>query len=80
MSTSKPAASFLVVALAAVTMLAGACNGPHAAAADASHLVVTHAEGRLWTPPGVKHWHGATPSSPMTHIAVQAVVRGKNLT
>lgn len=22
-------------------------------------------------PPGVKHWHGATPTTAMTHIAVQ---------
>ena len=34
----------------------------------------------IWTPPGVKHWHGATSSAPMTHIAVQAVVGGKNVT
>jgi quercetin dioxygenase-like cupin family protein len=24
-----------------------------------------------WIPPGVKHWHGATPTSAMTHIAIQ---------
>jgi 4-carboxymuconolactone decarboxylase len=24
----------------------------------------------VWTPPGAKHWHGATPSSDMTHVAV----------
>lgn len=24
----------------------------------------------VWIPPGVKHWHGAAPTSPMTHIAV----------
>jgi 4-carboxymuconolactone decarboxylase len=24
----------------------------------------------VWTPPGAKHWHGATPSSTMTHVAV----------
>jgi quercetin dioxygenase-like cupin family protein len=23
----------------------------------------------VWIPPGVKHWHGATPTSAMTHIA-----------
>ena len=25
----------------------------------------------IWTPPGVKHWHGATAVEGMTHIAVQ---------
>lgn len=24
----------------------------------------------LWCPPGVKHWHGAAPNSPMTHLVV----------
>jgi quercetin dioxygenase-like cupin family protein len=31
----------------------------------------------IWTPPGVKHWHGATATTPMSHIAVQEVVNGK---
>ena len=24
----------------------------------------------VWTPPGVKHWHGATPTTSMTHLAI----------
>ncbi|HEV7122546.1 MAG TPA: cupin domain-containing protein [Rhodanobacter sp.] len=28
-------------------------------------------------PPGHKHWHGATPTTAMTHIAVQESVDGK---
>ena len=31
----------------------------------------------IWTPPGVKHWHGATATSPMTHTAIQEHVNGK---
>jgi quercetin dioxygenase-like cupin family protein len=31
----------------------------------------------VWTPPGVKHWHGATSTSAMTHIAIQEPVGGK---
>lgn len=31
----------------------------------------------IWTPPGVKHWHGASPSSSMTHIAIQEHENGK---
>ena len=33
----------------------------------------------IWTPPGVKHWHGATATSSMTHIAVQESLDGKNV-
>ncbi|MFL6949268.1 MAG: cupin domain-containing protein [Xanthobacteraceae bacterium] len=25
----------------------------------------------VWFPPGLKHWHGATPTTAMTHIAIQ---------
>lgn len=31
----------------------------------------------IWTPPGVKHWHGATPTQNMTHLAIQEQVDGK---
>jgi quercetin dioxygenase-like cupin family protein len=31
----------------------------------------------IWTPPGVKHWHGATPTTAMTHIAIQEALDGK---
>jgi quercetin dioxygenase-like cupin family protein len=31
----------------------------------------------IWTPPGVKHWHGATATNTMTHIAIQEQVGGK---
>ena len=34
----------------------------------------------VWTPPGVKHWHGATAVEGMTHIAVLAHVDGKGST
>jgi len=29
-----------------------------------------------WFPPGEKHWHGATPSTTMTHIAIQEGLDG----
>jgi quercetin dioxygenase-like cupin family protein len=31
----------------------------------------------IWFPPGEKHWHGATPTTAMTHIAVQEKLNGK---
>ncbi|MDV7213138.1 (R)-mandelonitrile lyase [Azotobacter beijerinckii] len=30
-------------------------------------------------PPGVKHWHGAAPTTAMTHLAVTGAVDGKNV-
>ncbi|MGL4488956.1 MAG: (R)-mandelonitrile lyase [Rhizobiaceae bacterium] len=30
----------------------------------------------IWFPPGEKHWHGAAPSSAMTHMAVQEALDG----
>ena len=29
-------------------------------------------------PPGVKHWHGASPNTPMTHIAIVEQLDGKS--
>jgi quercetin dioxygenase-like cupin family protein len=34
----------------------------------------------IWTPPGVKHWHGATATNSMSHIAITNMVDGKNVT
>jgi quercetin dioxygenase-like cupin family protein len=31
----------------------------------------------VWIPPGQKHWHGATPTTSMSHIAIQEQVNGK---
>ena len=31
----------------------------------------------IWFPPGEKHWHGATPTTAMTHIAIQERLDGK---
>ena len=31
----------------------------------------------VWISPGEKHWHGATPSTAMTHIAIQERLDGK---
>jgi quercetin dioxygenase-like cupin family protein len=31
----------------------------------------------IWTPPGVKHWHGATATSPLSHTTIQEAVNGK---
>ncbi|MGC2687770.1 MAG: cupin domain-containing protein [Pseudolabrys sp.] len=31
----------------------------------------------VWFPPGEKHWHGATPTTAITHIAIQESLNGK---
>jgi quercetin dioxygenase-like cupin family protein len=33
----------------------------------------------VWFAPGEKHWHGATPTTAMTHIAVQEAQGGKTV-
>jgi quercetin dioxygenase-like cupin family protein len=30
----------------------------------------------VWFPPGEKHWHGATPTTAMTHLAIQEKLDG----
>jgi 4-carboxymuconolactone decarboxylase len=38
------------------------------------------AEGDIaWTAPGVMHWHGATPASSMTHVAIAEALEGENV-
>ncbi len=33
----------------------------------------------VWTPPGVKHWHGACKDKSLTHTALQEKLDGKNV-
>jgi quercetin dioxygenase-like cupin family protein len=33
----------------------------------------------IWTPPGVKHWHGATANTSVSHIAITLGVNGANV-
>jgi quercetin dioxygenase-like cupin family protein len=33
----------------------------------------------VWFPPGEKHWHGATPTTALTHIAIQEALNGKTV-
>ena len=34
----------------------------------------------VWIPPGEKHWHGASPTNGMTHIAMQELLDGSYVT
>jgi len=33
----------------------------------------------IWTAPGVRHWHGATPSRAMTHVAIAETLEGESV-
>ena len=60
------------------------------------HLIVTHGTGWtatwegdkteiqagdvVWCPPGIKHWHGATDTTSMTHMALTGIKDGNNVT
>ena len=33
----------------------------------------------IWIPPGEKHWHGAAPTTALTHIAMQERLDGKTV-
>jgi quercetin dioxygenase-like cupin family protein len=33
----------------------------------------------VWFPPGEKHWHGASPTTAMTHIAIAEALDGKSV-
>jgi quercetin dioxygenase-like cupin family protein len=33
----------------------------------------------VWFPPGEKHWHGATPTTAMRHLAIQEQLDGKTV-
>ncbi|MNI90551.1 Cupin domain protein [compost metagenome] len=40
-------------------------------------IVEIRAGDVVWCPPGHRHWHGATPTTAMTHIAIQEALDGK---
>jgi quercetin dioxygenase-like cupin family protein len=42
-------------------------------------IVAIRAGDVIWCPPGHKHWHGASPTTSMTHIAIQEALDGKNI-
>ncbi|REE67578.1 quercetin dioxygenase-like cupin family protein [Paenibacillus taihuensis] len=80
------------VAAASVTFEPGARTAWHTHPLGQT-LIVTFGQGRVqreggpieeirsgdvvWFPPGEKHWHGASPTTAMTHIAIQERLDGK---
>jgi len=41
--------------------------------------VEVNAGDTIWCPPGHKHWHGATSTTGMSHIAIQEMLDGRNV-
>src|SRR5580698_3321334 len=44
---------------------------------DGSEVEEVHPGDVVWFAPGEKHWHGAAPTTAMTHIAIQERLDGK---
>jgi quercetin dioxygenase-like cupin family protein len=40
-------------------------------------IVEIHPGDVVWAPPGEKHWHGAAPTTAVTHIAIQEALDGR---
>jgi quercetin dioxygenase-like cupin family protein len=43
-------------------------------------IVEIRAGDVIWCPPNHRHWHGATPTTAMTHIAIQEALNGSPVT
>ena len=44
---------------------------------EGSPVEEIHPGDVVWFPPGERHWHGATPATAMSHIAIQENLDGK---
>lgn len=42
-------------------------------------LIVLNPGDTVWFPPGEKHWHGATATTAMSHLAIQEALDGKSV-
>lgn len=47
---------------------------------ESGHKHLIQAGDVVWCPPGVKHWHGATDTTAVTHYAIQTNVDGSAVT
>lgn len=43
-------------------------------------IIEVKAGDTVWFPPGVKHWHGASPTSSMTHLALTGIENKQSAT
>jgi quercetin dioxygenase-like cupin family protein len=42
-------------------------------------IIAFKAGESVWCPPGIDHWHGATPDAPMTHLVITGSKDGQNV-
>jgi 4-carboxymuconolactone decarboxylase len=54
-------------------------NGEGWVQAEGEPVRTVKAGDVIWTAPGVKHWHGATPTRAMTHVAVSEALEGETV-
>ena len=89
-----PANESAAYSAAQVTFQPGARTAWHLHPAG-QHLIVTSGIGltgtrdgtiiefeagdAIWCPPDIDHWHGATPDSAMSHVALTGVLHGENV-
>jgi len=52
-------------------------SGSGLAQTEGGPITPIRAGDSIWFPPGEKHWHGAGPTTAMTHIAIQEALDGK---
>jgi quercetin dioxygenase-like cupin family protein len=52
-------------------------SGSGRAQREGGPIETIHPGDVVWFAPGEKHWHGASPETAMTHIALQEVENGK---
>ena len=88
-----PATDSALYSAAYVTFEAGARTAWHSHTVG-QRLIITDGVGRVqqwggpvvevrtgdavWFPPGVKHWHGASPTESMTHVSLAGALNGKS--
>jgi quercetin dioxygenase-like cupin family protein len=63
-------------AAATVTFEPGARTAWHTHPLGQTLIVEIRPGDIVWFPPGEKHWHGASPTIAMTHIAIQEQLNG----
>jgi quercetin dioxygenase-like cupin family protein len=47
---------------------------------EGERVIEIRAGDVIWCPPGHRHWHGATATTAMTHIAIQEALNGSPVT
>jgi quercetin dioxygenase-like cupin family protein len=60
--------------LGQILVVTGGCGWTQC---DGEPIAEIRAGDVIWCPPAHRHWHGATPTTAMTHVAIQEALDGK---